>query len=172
MEALDAQIRQVTVYRSGAVVTREVPCPAGGWPEVVVVDRLPLALDDGSVRVRFTDFTRGGPEATDVRVELWVPPLGEPVEPPSEAEVRRGEEALQGLQADLARLDEEQGYLDELELKLPPRLERKPPQAVSAQAWAGALDWTSAQAAQRDAQRGEVIAEIEGAGERLGKAVC
>jgi hypothetical protein len=167
MEPLESRIRQVTVYRRGAVVTREIPCPADGWPDEVIVDRLPLALDDGSVRVRFADFARGGPEATDVRVELWVPPLGEPVEPPSEAEIRRSEESIEALAAELERLDEEQGYLEALELKLPPRLERKPPQPVSAQAWAGALGWMETQAEQRDAKRSELNAAIQEAEEQL-----
>lgn len=166
MEALESSIRQVTVYRRGAVVTREVPCPASGWPDEVVVDRLPLALDDSSVRVRFTDFVRGGPEATDVRVELWVPPLGEPVEPPSEAEIRRCEESIETLAAELERMDEEQGYIEALELQLPPRLERKPPQPVSAQAWAGVLSWMEAQAEQRDARRSELNAAIQEAEEQ------
>ena len=166
MEALDSQIRDVTVYRRGAVVTREIPCPEGGWPAEVIVDRLPLALDDGSVRIRFTDFARGGPEATDVRVDLWVPPLGEPVEPPSEAEVRRCEETIERLQGELERHDEEQGYLEGLELKLPPRLERQPPQAVSARAWAGALGWLGTRASLRDASRSELAAELQDAEER------
>ena len=169
MEALDSQIRDVTVYRRGAVITREVPCPEGGWPDRVVVDRLPLALEDGSVRVRFCDFARGGPEATDVRVDLWVPPLGEPVEPPSEAEVRRCEESIERLQGDLERLDEMQGHLEGLELKLPPRLERQPPQAVSARAWAGALGWLGTQATLRDARRSEVAAELLDAEEQLAR---
>ncbi|MBN9416037.1 hypothetical protein ABS71_11130 [bacterium SCN 62-11] len=114
MLALDSKISAVTVYRRGAVVTREVDFrqPEEGWPQQVRLGGLPLALADQSLRVRLS-FPEGGAGllATDLRLELdWQEP--EPVPAPDlsaikplQAEQRRLCSRLENLKQDLARVE-------------------------------------------------------------------
>jgi hypothetical protein len=48
-EAIRGAVRQVTLYREEALVTREIPVPAGKGPRVVVVDELPAQILPQSV---------------------------------------------------------------------------------------------------------------------------
>ena len=72
MLTLSSRVSAVTVFRQGAVVTRQahLPRPAEGWPGQVRPGGLPLSLADQSLRVRST-FPQGGGGvlATDLRVE-------------------------------------------------------------------------------------------------------
>lgn len=138
-----SRIRDVAVFRSGAVVTRVAAIADSGWPEEVAVSGLPLSLEDGSVRVRLqSDDARVGlPQPSDVRVEWFVPPLGEPVEAPSEVELRRAATEVQRLEARLAGVAEEIANLDRLTLGLPERIEREAPRAPAAAAFFGVCGW-------------------------------
>ncbi|MBX3168755.1 MAG: DUF4139 domain-containing protein [Candidatus Eremiobacteraeota bacterium] len=114
MLALDSQVRAVTVYRQGAVITREVDLrqPEDGWPQQVRLGGLPLALADQSLRIRLS-FPEGGSGllATDLRLELdWQEPEPPPVVDPSalkplQAEQRRLRNLLESLNQDLTRIE-------------------------------------------------------------------
>lgn len=114
MLALDSKISAVTVYRRGAVVTREVDFvqPEEGWPRQVRLGGLPLALADQSLRVRLS-FPEGGAGllATDLRLELdWQEPEAPPTPDlselkPLQAEQRRLRSRLESLNQDLARIE-------------------------------------------------------------------
>ena len=162
-----SRIRTVTVFRQGAVVAREATRPEAGWPREVVIDHLPLALEDGSVRVGFAPANgRGaGVEATDVRVELTVPPLGEPIEPPSDAQLRDAQQRVERLEQQLEWLDEERTAFERIEFRLPERLEREPPRAVSAGVWTAVAEWLerteSGRAEQRSSLRKQLFEAFE-----------
>lgn len=114
MLALESQVRAVTVYRQGAVMTREVDLrqPEEGWPQQVRLGELPLALADQSLRIRLS-FPEGGSGllATDLRLELdWLEPEPPAVVDPSalkplQAEQRRLRNLLESLNQDLARIE-------------------------------------------------------------------
>lgn len=73
METLSSRIDAVTVYRSGALVTRSAPLPAlaDGDTVEVRIDNLPLAMDDASLRFRVEGQGRL-PLACDAAVGLDV----------------------------------------------------------------------------------------------------
>ena len=71
MESLESRIEAVTVYRSGALITRTAALPVGVavGPAEVHLHNLPLALDDASLRFRVEG--RGAlPLVTEASVEL------------------------------------------------------------------------------------------------------
>lgn len=76
-QLLASRIDHVTVYREGALVRRVAELSrASGYPTTIAIGPLPLAMDDGSIRVR-TEATRPGgppPRAVDIRVGLTAPP--------------------------------------------------------------------------------------------------
>jgi hypothetical protein len=114
MLALDSQIRSVTVYRQGAVVTREVDLsqPEDGWPRQIRLGGLPLALSDQSLRVRLS-FPEGGGGllATDLALELdWQQPQPPPPLDTSALRALKGRQRrlcglLENLKQDLARFE-------------------------------------------------------------------
>ncbi len=159
-QVLASRIRDVVVFRQGAVVTREVEAPEGAWPEEVVIDGLPLTLEDGSLRVKLQPVATGDggqgegedkgeadeapvlpPQPSDARVELRVPQLGESLEPPSDEAVREAEEELARLEFLAGRLDEVDGLYKRLRLALPERIEREPPRPVSGTVWREITAW-------------------------------
>jgi hypothetical protein len=103
---LASKIDKVKVYAEGSTVKRLASLSAIAWQnndeniEVEIV-ALPLALDDGSVRVRVDNGTETDSNimVTDVRVGLHVPP---PVEVPiSDLEV-----SIQSAKAEVDRLND------------------------------------------------------------------
>ena len=114
MLALDSQIRSVTVYRQGAIITREVDLsqPDDGWPRQIRLGGLPLALSDQSLRVRLS-FPEGGGGllATDLALELdWQqpeppPPLDSTALRALKARQRRLCSLLENLKEDLGRFE-------------------------------------------------------------------
>lgn len=114
MLTLQSEVRAVTVYRSGAVITREVDVrqPEEGWPRQVRLVGLPLAVADQSLRVRLS-FPEGGSGllATDLGLELdWKespPPAPLDLEAlkPLLAEQRRLRGLLDNLNQDLSRIE-------------------------------------------------------------------
>jgi len=169
---LESQIQQVTIYRRGAVVTRAAALPPGPAPAQITLASLPLALDDGSVRARVVAANGASavlPRATDVRIELALPDLGEPIEPPSAAELRSARDEIERIDWKLARLDEERGCIDRLVLGLPERIEREPPRPVSASAWVGAAEWAQRAKASRGEERARLRKARQEAREQLAR---
>jgi hypothetical protein len=155
-----SRVRDVTVFRSGAMVTRVAEVrPDERWPEEVAVADLPLSVDEGSVRIRLEAAERAVaslPQLTDVRVEWVVPPLGEPVEPPSETELRASLERIKDLEQRLTALAEECANHDRLALSLPARIEKEPPRPVFAATLAGVADWVARARLSRAAESGKL----------------
>lgn len=114
MLCLSSRVSAVTVFRHGAVVTRQVELvqPEQGWPNQLRLIGLPLALADQSLRIR-ASFPQGGGGllATDLRVDLdWQepeapPPLNTEDLLPRQGEIRRLRAHLDALNQDLARLE-------------------------------------------------------------------
>lgn len=114
MLTLDSRISAVTVYRQGAVVTRQAQLvqPEEGWPQQVRLGGLPLSLADQSLRVRLS-FPQGGEGllATDLGLELdWQEPQADPgpdleLLKPLQAEQRRLRSLLENLEEDLGRIE-------------------------------------------------------------------
>src|SRR5207237_9977138 len=82
-------IESVTVYRRGARVRRAVAISPGSFE--VKLAGLPLALDDGSVRIRVEGE---GVRAVDVRVGLEIAPEDPSLLPPRDDELRSSEHDL------------------------------------------------------------------------------
>lgn len=149
-------VREVSVFRSGAVVTRiaEVAPSNGAWPEEIALAGLPLAMDDESVRVSLV--ARGDatpPRPADLRVDLVVPPIGLPLLPPDEKELRDAEDKALHLRERLARVDIEVAKLDQIGLALPEPFENRPPKPAPTAAWIGVLDWKARWKAERAEER-------------------
>lgn len=116
MQRIASRIDAVTVYRTGALVSRVAALEVVGTelPSAVQIVDLPLSLEDGSLRVRVEPLegTAGSlPEAADVRVALGVPdPDGvpAPVEPESlraaRVEEERAREEIAQVERALERL--------------------------------------------------------------------
>jgi hypothetical protein len=102
MQRVASRIDAVTVYRTGALVSRvaELEVEGAELPRAVQIADLPLSLDDGSLRVRVepVEGVDGSlPEAADVRVALGVPDhegAPAPVEPESLRAARVEEERV------------------------------------------------------------------------------
>jgi hypothetical protein len=105
---LSSRVRAVTVYRVGALVTREAELVRTGdsFPARVQLFGLPLTLDDSSMRVEIAcKGDQPGPIAGDLRVSIAVPDNDAELEPPSNEELDRAQldldlaqEALEQLQ--------------------------------------------------------------------------
>ncbi len=110
---LVSRVCAVTVYRSGALVTREVVVE-GPSPSEIRLEGLPLTLDDGSLRVAITPLGSGSspvPIASDVKVTLAVPPHEPSLAPATATELEQAEleqaqatRATEQLQRSLASL--------------------------------------------------------------------
>lgn len=116
-----SRIDSVTVHRRGALVTRTAEL--SGERAELLIGNLPLALDDGSVRLR----VEGGGEAIEARVELQ---LGQDDPELKPAWDERRQAAIQHkavCQARLRDLEAALAQLDGLALQERPRLENEPP---------------------------------------------
>ena len=101
---LPSRIDEVTVFRLGARVRRVAdlsPTTSGGGTRRVRLVRLPLTLDDGSVRARVVGE---GVVATDLRVALDVPPPDPSLLPPRDEEVHAAKVELGRLRDEMDRL--------------------------------------------------------------------
>lgn len=92
MHIVESSVVAVTVYRRGALVTREATVVAGedGYPTDVQLVGLPLTLDDASLRVelRAQEGAAGeAPTAGDVRVTVAVPTADARLPPPKDDEL-------------------------------------------------------------------------------------
>lgn len=165
---LRSTVKSVSVYRAGAVVTRVAALPAGGWPDEIAIDSLPLALSDDSLRVNIQGAEGAAlPRPTDVRVMLVVPPIGETLLPPSQKEIQDAEDALEELGGKLNRLQHEVALLDRVQFQLPPVVPNRPPRPSPAAAWSGALEWTGRAKKARLDEKAALLELIRKADEHL-----
>jgi hypothetical protein len=104
---LASRVHAVTVFRRGALVTREAELSVGpgGVPERVQITGLPLTLDDSSLRIEV-----GGagalPIAGDVRVTIAVPETDPTLPAPDDAELDQAELAAAQVQCELVDLQQ------------------------------------------------------------------
>jgi len=103
---LISQVRAVTVYRRGAMVTRTAELLRDGahFPAQVQLVGLPLSLDDSSMRVEVEVAEADGgfaPIAGDLRVSLSIPAQDPTLAPPSDDELDRATLALALIRAEL-----------------------------------------------------------------------
>lgn len=134
---LPSRITAVTVYTTGAIVTREAELPAGAAGQVALAG-LPLCLDDGSLRVRVV-----GAAATvsDVAVALDVPAADPALAPPEDAELRAARRAESEAEAVHEALAARIALLEGTQLKPRPEAQRgSPPAPIPVQARAALLD--------------------------------
>lgn len=104
---LSSRVRAVTVYRVGAMVTREAELVRAGpaFPARVQLLGLPLTLDDSSVRVEVeSEGDRPGPIAGDLRVTIAVPDDDPELPPPTNDELDRAQLDLDLAQESLEQL--------------------------------------------------------------------
>ena len=92
MQIAESSVVAVTVYRRGALVTREARVAGGedGYPAEVQLVGLPLTLDDASLRVELLadEGAEGAqPTAGDVRVTVAVPKADASLPPPKDEEL-------------------------------------------------------------------------------------
>jgi hypothetical protein len=167
--ALDSRIESVTVYASGAAVTRVAElAPAGGaWPAQVRLVNLPLALEDGSVKVRVEGAGDAVPAAVGVRVALEVPDVAKPEPADAEAlrEARREVLLLRARLGDCTRLAERLS-----QLAMPDRPEGKegePPPPSPHAARLGLLEFQQERLAALGEEKRDLEVRRRGAEERL-----
>ncbi|MFH1808378.1 MAG: DUF4139 domain-containing protein [Pseudomonadota bacterium] len=164
---LASTIRDVVVHREGAVVTRLCSVEAGAWAEEIVLGNLPLSLIDGSVRARVeVEGAATAPQPSDVRVEIQAPPLGEPIEAPSEAALREAREEVARLEWLLRRIEDEVALLEKVSYKLPERIEREPPRPLHDAVMRGTASWIERARTQRVERRAELRAKRRQAEEK------
>lgn len=121
---IESQIDAVTVYREGALVRRVAELTRGqtAYPDFVCISGLPLALKDGSVRVRVEAVGEGGeggtglPVAADVRVTLDVPARDSDARPPVDEELEAARAELRRLAGELAQVKRELARVERLNL--------------------------------------------------------
>jgi hypothetical protein len=167
---LESTIRHVALYRSGAVVTREARLTGGRWPGRVLLEPLPLSLEDESVRARVVAPEGAGgdvPQPVDVRVELRLPPLGEALEPPTEAALRTAAERVKELEFLVSRIDEANENIDRLTFELPDTEVGEPAPPVSPALWIAAAAWVQAAKERRAERKVRLRRDLRGALEEL-----
>lgn len=147
--ALESQVREVQVFRSGAVVVRAAQASA----ELVAFVGLPLAIDDESVRVSVVGEGKPLPRPADVRAEVVLPALGELPQPPSEADLRAARQKADDLRARITRLDTEGQWVDTIGLGLPQGKREEAPPAIPVAAWTGLIAWSAEAKGKRAADR-------------------
>lgn len=123
MPALASKIDAVTVYRTGARVTRhaELARDPNGYPASVTVAGLPLALIDSSVRARILPAEPGAaaglPVAADVRVTVDVSRGDSDLRPADDQELEAARFAAAAQGALVTQIEREVERLNHLELR-------------------------------------------------------
>lgn len=129
------RIEGVTVFRRGARIVRagEIARANGSWAPVRITG-LPLALEDGSVRVRVEraegdrDGTAALPVASDARVILEVPEPDPSLAPPDDETLRQARIEAGELEAKLAVVRKQIARLESVaNAARPPGAEGEPP---------------------------------------------
>ncbi|MFO7564731.1 MAG: DUF4139 domain-containing protein [Enhygromyxa sp.] len=134
---LHSQVRAVTVYRRGAMVTRaaELVREGEGFPARLQLVGLPLSLDDSSVRVEVeavqADAERALPIAGDLRVTLAVPQNDAQLAPPSDEELEQAKLELALIRGELEQLIQAEARLARLQPGARGRPEKGKPPALS-----------------------------------------
>lgn len=161
---LSSRVRAVTVYRVGAMVTREAELVREGdsFPARVQLFGLPLTLDDSSLRVEVEcKGDRPGPIAGDLRVSIAVPDHDAELRPPSNEELDRAQLDLDLAQEALEQLQQAKNRLAALQPIARGRPEEgKPPMSSPTAARLELLSF-------RREQVERLTAEIEAASERV-----
>lgn len=165
---LESSIREVQVFREGAVVTR-VAALAPGQGGLLALVGLPLCIDDDSVRVAVLAGDGPAPRPADVRAEPVVPPLGALLEPPSQAEVKAVERRIADLRRRAEVLDAELGHVERISLGLPSWEGKEPARPASAATFHGVLDWTARLRAARLEERDQLGVQLQAAQEELAR---
>ena len=123
--ALETTIDSVTVFRSGARITRIADVLRGseGFPTKVLIAGLPLSLIDGSVRARVIGVSPDSaspstalPLATDVRVTLGVVRSSEDLQPARDEDLLAAASNVASQEAVVAQVQRELDRLSQLEL--------------------------------------------------------
>jgi hypothetical protein len=116
---LSSQVRAVTVYRRGAMVTRaaELVRDGDGFPARLQLVGLPLSLDDSSMRVELEGVQAGGvlPIIGDLRVTLAVPGQNPQWAPPTNEELEQAKLELALISGELEQLVRAEGRLSRLQ---------------------------------------------------------
>lgn len=165
---LESSIREVQVFREGAVVTRVAALTPGQGGLLALVG-LPLCIDDDSVRVAVLAGDAPAPRPADVRAEPVVPPLGALLEPPSQAEVKAVERRIADLRRRAEVLDAELGHVERISLGLPSWEGKEPARPASAATFHGVLDWTARLRAARLEERDQLGVQLQAAQEELAR---
>jgi hypothetical protein len=124
----ESRIERVTVYREGARVERVMLLEA--HVSEVRFTRLPLTLDDGSLRVRVEagDTEALGPVAVDVRVALEVPEEDPTLAPAEDAALEAARFETQRCLSEVSRLKAALERLEAIKIVArPPPRENEPP---------------------------------------------
>jgi hypothetical protein len=147
VDSLQSRIDAVTVYRSGALVTRSAPLSidADGFPESVVLADLPLAMDDTSLR--FGVEGEGElPLAVDASVVLAPGSAAPELEPAIDEELEQARLELTRREAAVQQLRTEQKRLEGLSPTGRPEPEEgQPPADSPTEARIALLDFRAAQ---------------------------
>src|SRR4051812_38651539 len=106
-----SQVESVTVYRRGARVRRAVAIEVGA--SQVRFARLPVVLEDASVRVRVEGE---GARATDVRIAVDVASPDPTLAPPRDEELRASEDDVARARGEVARIERAMARLDALQI--------------------------------------------------------
>lgn len=137
-----SRIIAVTVYASGAVVTREAVLPADAGERLAIAG-LPLCLDDGSLRIRVAGAAAS---VVDTTVALDVPAIDPGLAPPEDAELRAARLVEAEAQAVLEAVEARIAVLDAVQLRPRPEAQRgSPPAPIPLQARAALLDTVNAE---------------------------
>ena len=169
MESLESKIDAVTVYRSGALVTRSAVLPALAveGPVEVRIDNLPLALDDASLRFA-VEGEGEQPLVTDAAVVLQ-PGVADPELEPArdeELEAARLEQARRA--AATSQLRDELGRIEKLAPAARPEPEEgQPPAESPTEARIALLELRAAQIRRVHGALAEAEEALRQAGERL-----
>lgn len=165
---LESAVREVQVFRQGAVVTRCARL-AAGVSGPLHLPGLPLCLLDESLRAALVMDDGAAPTARpgDLRAELVVPPLGELLAPPAPEELRAQERRIAELQAQLDELQQELQVHERLHLALPEWDGESAPRPVPLGPWLEALDWQRRAHEARAARHAELAVELRAAREEL-----
>lgn len=169
--ALPSAVREVQVFRRGALVTRAASLRPG-TTGLLALEGLPLCLDDESVRVSLTADEGSSadlPRPTDVRAELTVPPLGALLEPPSQEELQAVERKIGDIRHGAERIDAELHQLDRVALGLPSWDGKEPPRAAPARTFEGVIEWSARLRRQKLEERDALAAALQAAQEELAR---